>query len=169
MQSSTPIFALIIGNNEYTTYMKSLLYAVADADAIEDFLQKRMALLPSNTISLRNATRQQILEGFLDLEGITDGSKDPCIVIFYAGHGAQGRPPKQWKEYVTGYNVIELLCPSDIGCEGKDGKVVEGIPDKWVGDLLKGLASKRGNNIVSSHQFTSLWVRRRGADMVDRY
>lgn len=127
---------------------RSLSYAVNDADAVEDFFMKSKPLGTSKIISMRNATRQQMLDGFQKLEDITEDVDNPCIVIFYAGHGSQKECPEEWREYATGSDEIEILCPSDIGAIGVDGKVVEGIPDRLVGTLLSNLARKRGNNIV---------------------
>lgn len=100
-------------------------------------------------VSMRNATRQRILDGFEELEKITEGTSNPRIIIFYAGHGGQVERPEEWEAYTTDYDKIEILCPSDIGAEQEDGGVVEGIPDKLVGTLLARLARERGNNIVS--------------------
>lgn len=142
-----PIFALIIGNNDYP-HSTSLRFAVKDADAIKNFFKEYMKLEDSNLINLRNATRKQMLKGFSDLEDKTSGSVDPIIVIFYAGHGARTNRPEGWEQYTVDDDMIEMLCPSDIGGLGEDGKVVEGIPDRLVGALLHNLARKRGNNIV---------------------
>lgn len=90
-----------------------------------------------------------MLDGFRKLEEITKDSEDPCMIIFYAGHGAQAPRPLGWEEYAADYDMIEMLCPSDLGVVGQDGKVVEGIPDRMISALLHNLAEKRGNNIVS--------------------
>lgn len=108
-----------------------------------------MDLKDSQIVSLRNATRQEMLDGFHKLEEITKDKDDPCMIIFYAGHGAQTPRPQGWEDYAADYEMIEMLCPIDLGVVGTDGKVVEGIPDRMVSALLNGLAEMRGNNIVS--------------------
>lgn len=119
----------------------------------------RLKALPKNIISLRDAahrkgdqgeaTRHGILKAFEDLEKMTEATADPCIIIFYAGHGAHIERPQGWEPYTTDRDLIELLCPSDMGSATADGRVVEGIPDRKICDLLNSLADKRGNNIVS--------------------
>ncbi|KAJ3524088.1 hypothetical protein NMY22_g11153 [Coprinellus aureogranulatus] len=112
------IFALIIGNNEYEFMSDGdrsmdLRCAIADADAVENFFKRSMHLREAQTISMRNATRQQMADGFTSLRKMVEPAMDPCVVIFYAGHGAQGDRPPEWEGYTN--PRIEMLCPSDIG------------------------------------------------------
>lgn len=145
-----PIFALIIGNELYngSKRFKPLFHAVNDADAIARFFTTSETLKASKLISMRNATRQQMLDGLAELEDITEGTQNACIIIFYAGHGGQSPRPDEWKEHTMDCEDIEFLCPSDIGVTTEYGNVVEGIPDRLFGAILSNLARKRGNNIV---------------------
>lgn len=159
MELNPNVYALIIGINEYVldTY-KNLKGAVADADAIEACIIQKLHAPRENIVSLRNATRQQMLDGFKKLEEITErcpGPEDPCIIVFYAGHGARASRPEGWEEWAVDTDMIEMLCPSDLGVEipavGEGGEVdyVEGILDRNIAATLNSLAKKRGNNIVS--------------------
>jgi hypothetical protein len=151
LPNDNTIHALVIGINKYSSLMYPELAAgVADADAIQDFLLNRLKASPNNIISLRDAeaTRQRILCAFEQLEKNTAATVDPCIIIYFSGHGTQGPGPKGWEAWGAESQWFEQLCPSD--CEAVvDGRVVEGIPDYLVCGLLNSLAQKRGNKIVS--------------------
>jgi hypothetical protein len=148
LPNENPIHALVIGINNYQSY-DDLRAAVADADAIQNFLMNRLKVSPSNIINLRDgeATRQGILDAFERLETNTISTADPCIIIYYAGYGASCSRSNGWKAWASD-DFIEQLCPSDLGAI-VDGEVVEGIPDRVICSLLNSLSKKRGNNIVS--------------------
>jgi hypothetical protein len=156
------VYALVVGINVYqrSPEYPILKAAVADADAIESFLLKRLKALPQNIISLRDgeATRQGILSAFSRLEENTAATVNPCIIIYYAGHGAGGPSSDGWE---TDRHITEQLCPSDLGTV-VDGQVVEGIPDRVICALLNSLAKKRGNNIVSPNSFCTNIETRQG-------
>jgi hypothetical protein len=150
--NDNPIHALVIGINNYQVDdYDNLSAAVADADAIESFLVNGLKALPQNIVSLRDAeaTRQGILDAFKALEMNTAATVDPCIIIYYAGHGARSPKPDGRENWTADRDCIEQLCPSDMGV-GVDG-LVEGIPDRVICALLNSLAEKRENNIVSSN------------------
>jgi hypothetical protein len=154
LPNDNTIYALVIGINVYQHTSESgwpvLRAARADADAIGDFLVKRLKASRNNIINLRDteATRQGIIDAFKRLEKKSAATVDPCIIIYYAGHGASSPRPKGWEDWATDSERIEQLCPSDIGAV-VDGQVVEGTPDRVICGLLDSLAKKRGNNIVS--------------------
>ena len=152
LPNDNTIYALVIGINFYpaSPEYRKLHAAVADADAFEAFLVNQLKVLPENIISLRDgeATRKGILDAFRTLETNSAATVDPCIIIYYAGHGARSPRPEEWKEYVTDTEWIEQLCPSDLGAL-VGSHVVEGIADRVICGLLNSLAAERGNNIVS--------------------
>ena len=126
-----------------------------DADAVDTYLRTTLNVPKENVINIRNAqaSRQGILNSFQRLEKITAPAQQPCIIIFYAGHGARTEKPPQWLDWATDSDFVEMLCPCDIGIELEDGEgVVEGIPDRTVCYLLNQLSTLRGNNIVC-HSF----------------
>ncbi|RXW16987.1 hypothetical protein EST38_g8865 [Candolleomyces aberdarensis] len=151
LPNDNTIYALVIGINVYPASPEytNLRAAVADADAIEEFLVDQLKVLPENIISLRDgeATRQGILDAFRTLETNTAATVDPCIIIYYAGHGASSPRPEEWEDWATDREWIEQLCPSDLGAL-VGGQVVQGLPDRVICGLLNSLAEKRGNNIT---------------------
>lgn len=99
------------------------------------------------------ASRAAILSAFVSLKDNAKYQKDEAaIIIYYAGHGAQTDKPKNWQDWVTGSEHIEMLCPSDIGCttsvNGED-VIIQGIPDRTISVLLNHISDVKGNNIVS--------------------
>ncbi|KAJ3517701.1 hypothetical protein NLJ89_g335 [Agrocybe chaxingu] len=142
---------MVIGNDLYPPKYSNLTGAIADADHFETYLKGPLAKLSGHEpkiLSLRNAKRQQILDGFSHLQTKYTELKDKAaIVIFYAGHGARTRKPKEWIEWKTSNDEIELLCPSDIGTI-EDGSVVEGIYDRTISALLNQLSEAMGSNIT---------------------
>jgi ketosteroid isomerase-like protein len=79
--STGPYYALVIGNNDYTTLGK-LQTAVNDAAAVAQLLENRYGF---QTKLLRNATRSQILTAVAEYRRtLTETSN---LLIYYAGHG----------------------------------------------------------------------------------
>jgi hypothetical protein len=158
VQNDNNVHLLVIGINSYPFLQETedLKAAVADADAMQDVLTNLLKVSTTNIISLRDgeATRQGILSAFSRLEENTAATVNPCIIIYYAGHGASGPRPDGWEGWTTDRDIIEQLCPSDLGAV-VDGQVVEGIPDRVICALLNSLAKKRGNNIVSPNSLYS--------------
>ncbi|KAK0205134.1 caspase domain-containing protein [Desarmillaria ectypa] len=145
-------FALVIGIDEYEYgEYENLLAAVADADRFENYLLEGLQTPREHIISLRNgqATRRAIIDGFRSLicnPRIVSGMA--AIIIYYSGHGAVTPKPDEWTDWQTYDNEIEMLCPTDIGVLDVNGKVVEGIPDRTISELLLELATAKGNNIT---------------------
>ncbi|KAK0484889.1 caspase domain-containing protein [Armillaria novae-zelandiae] len=145
-------FALVIGIDEYECgEYGSLLAAVADADRFQDYLLEDMQTPREHIITLRNdqATRKAIIDGFKSLicnPSIVQGMA--AMIIYYSGHGAVAPKPDEWTDWQTYDNEIEMLCPTDIGILDINDKVVEGIPDRTISELLLKLATVKGNNIT---------------------
>lgn len=145
-------FALIIGIDEYQYgEYENLVAAVADAEQFEKYLLEELRTPREHIINLRNgqATRKAIIDGFKKL--ISDSRIVPgmaAIIIYYSGHGAVTPKPDEWTDWQTYDNEIEMLCPADIGVLDTNDKVVEGIPDRTISELLLELATAKGNNIV---------------------
>ncbi|PBL03172.1 hypothetical protein ARMGADRAFT_1069725 [Armillaria gallica] len=145
-------FALIIGIDEYQYgEYENLVAAVADAEQFEKYLLEELHTPREHVINLRNgqATRKAIIDGFKKL--ISDSRIVPgmaAIIIYYSGHGAVTPKPDEWTDWQTYDNEIEMLCPADIGVLDANDKVVEGIPDRTISELLLELATAKGNNIT---------------------
>lgn len=86
--------AVVIGNSDYGGTIPDVPYAVRDADAIRNFLTKRLCYRPGNIISLENAT----LGNFYKTFGRADTPEGKLwnwvrkgrsnVFIYYSGHGA---------------------------------------------------------------------------------
>jgi hypothetical protein len=141
------LFALIIGIDKYkSTHLHELKGAIADAEAMKDYLQDALGVPTSRIKTLFNedATRDAIIQNISALKDTDTRPGDP-ILIFYAGHGVKGGAPTGWA--AVGNQQIELIAPYDM--EYKDDKsVVNAIPDRDIGILLERLAKSKGDNIV---------------------
>jgi uncharacterized caspase-like protein len=81
-------WALIIGINDYK-YASPLGYAVNDAEAIADILEKKFNF-PKKNISLlinENATIDKIRKSFFEYTSTMKITPDDRLLVFYAGHG----------------------------------------------------------------------------------
>ncbi|CAG8611091.1 1996_t:CDS:2 [Acaulospora colombiana] len=134
-------------NNEYVpyAYFDSTQYclagAVNDAVAMRGYLEKEV---PSSRISClynEKATRRSIIHELERLiEDATIQPQDP-ILIFYAGHGGEKAPPRNWN---IEDSLVQMIIPQDY--DG-DHNV---ITDRGMAVLLDKLASVKGDNIQSS-------------------
>ncbi|KAK0221406.1 caspase domain-containing protein [Armillaria fumosa] len=145
-------FALIIGINKYQWVPNEHLQgAVKDADNFKSYLLEYRHVPEANIFSLRNeqATRCAIIQKFRDLEHdrrIIPG--EAAIIIYFAGHGAAARKPPSWTNWEAPSGNVEMLCPADINAPDTNGRVIEGIPDRTIGQLLLDLSKAKGNNIT---------------------
>ncbi len=151
---SNSIFALVIGVNTYEgkKYEKfQLTGAVRDADDFQRYLLDDLRVPKEHITSLRDkeATRTAIIQGFKALGSDERIVRDQAIIIIYfAGHGATADKPKEWSEWISADNKIELLCPTDMGLPARKKNVIEGIPDRTISQLLAEISNAKGNNIV---------------------
>ena len=149
-------YALIIGISDYQPPWDRLNASINDALAFRAFLTESLHVPPENIIGLfnANATRAGILSGCYELELISEpAGKDACIIIYYAGHGSSHVRPPEWRIWESDSEMVEMMCPVDIGTRDWRGRVVEGIPDRTVCHLLNKLSKLRGNNIVGTPAF----------------
>ena len=150
---------MVIGNDKYrSNKYPNLSGAVVDADKFEAYLRRlsKLGTYIIDIISLRNASRQDILTGFYSLQNnYSNWKHNAAIIIFYAGHGARTEKPKEWTDWDTSTGEVEMLCPSDIGVSHGCQTVVEGIYDRTISALLNRLSEAMGTNIVST--FLSNW------------
>ncbi|KAG8709018.1 hypothetical protein FRC09_000912 [Ceratobasidium sp. 395] len=146
----TKLFALIIGINAYPE-LKKLTGAVADAEAVQQFLVKDLNVPPDNINILlnANATRKAIIQGFKALRTDTRIQKSDPILIFFAGHGGRGKASPEWKQKY-GYNDIQVLFPYNYNSNTRESTddTNQCIPDTTVRGLLNDLAETKGNNIT---------------------
>lgn len=128
-------FALIIGNEDYSTYQTDLTsevnvdYARNDASAFRDYAVNIMGVPAQNTIFLLDATAAQISQGISKLNLIAKNSNGKAeFIIYYAGHGL---PDEVTKE--------PYLIPVDVS--GKN--LQEGIKLSYLYNKLSEFPSKK--------------------------
>lgn len=147
---SPPLFALIIGIDRYKdTDIPRLSGAVADADAMHEFLVSHIRVPEHRVVNLRNdqATKRAMIKSIKGLateKAIAIG--DP-ILIYYAGHGGQVEPPAQWKPSLS--SKIEMLLPYDFASKGSTTQEGQGLFDQTLSVLLDNIAQSKSDNIVS--------------------
>lgn len=89
----------------------------------------------------------------MDKDKIITIPNGSAFVMFFAGHGGRTAIPKEWAHYFTSDGQVEQLLPSDIGqLDPHSRSVVQGIPDRTIAAVLKGLIDEIGDNIVGSIQ-----------------
>jgi hypothetical protein len=167
MSTTVPgLFALVIGINEYKELRPKLYGAVADANAMIEYLSSKTSA--SRILSLKNeqATRESIVEAFKTLNRSKEIEKNDPIVIYFSGHG--GEAQIQGQEEMT-----QMIMPYDASPRTQDKDeipVIPGIPDFEIRKFLNDIAAEKGNNIVrlffptSFFQFLSLHVIMVGID-----
>jgi hypothetical protein len=145
----TPLFALVIGINEYknaNNNLKSLKGCVSDANNIERFLIDDLHVPQENIKNLRDqaATRAEIMHSLKELARNESIRKDDPILIYFAGHGARVNARLSRTET----KIIEMLCPYDFIPGKTETEAGQGIADITFGTILHNLAKEKGDNIV---------------------
>jgi len=141
---SPSLFALIIGINKYTE-VQQLAGAVADANAVQEYLESDLKVPKSQIWNLRDeeATRAEILQKLKDLQYHPHIKYGDPIVVFFAGHGSEAEAPAGWE---AEGRKIQMILPQNYSSE--EGNEVHGITDRSLGVLLSDLAKVKGNNIT---------------------
>ncbi|SJL15629.1 uncharacterized protein ARMOST_19132 [Armillaria ostoyae] len=131
-----PLFALVIGIDKYRSSGINLSGAVADADAVNEFLQETLRVPKGQVKNLRNeeATRLTIEAAIKDFGNNPAIKKDDPILIFYAGHGAEANAPSGWS---STNGKIQMLVPHDFVPSGSDDS-----------ERGQDLAAKKSDNIT---------------------
>ncbi|PBK59431.1 hypothetical protein ARMSODRAFT_899277 [Armillaria solidipes] len=144
-----PLFALVIGIDKYfSDGIRDLSGAVADADAINTFLQEALGVPKGQIKDLRNeeATKLTIEAAIEDLGNNPAIKKDDPILIYYAGHGAEANAPAGWP---STNGKIQMLVPHDFIPSGSsNSKQGQGVLDVRLSHLLADLAAKKSDNIT---------------------
>jgi len=88
------VFALIIGNEDYSFYNKNLDktanvdYAAVDATIFRDYARNTLGLPEENITLLLNATAGQINQAISKLKSIAEAYEgEASFIVYYAGHG----------------------------------------------------------------------------------
>ncbi|KIJ53196.1 hypothetical protein M422DRAFT_25663 [Sphaerobolus stellatus SS14] len=154
------LFALVIGIDTYKNAngkeLCNLKYAVADANAVVEFLCHSLQVPSQNIHILRNeeATRENIIKTITSFSTREDIAKNSPIFIYYAGHGATSKYTALLPNDATHLQGkdFEVLVPSDVDLASRSvhdsGACVTGIADYQIRRLLNQVAKKKGNNIA---------------------
>ncbi|KAG8795632.1 hypothetical protein FRC12_011978 [Ceratobasidium sp. 428] len=148
-EPGSKLHALVIGIDLYAE-LHTLRGAVADADAVANFLSDDLKVPYSQIINLRNghASRVAIIQALEELRKNPEIQGGDPMLIFYAGHGGLGQAEQQWKT-AYGYDEIQVIFPCDYGTKPPGLKeTVNCIPDRTIRILLNRLAEAKGNNIT---------------------
>ena len=144
------LFALIITIDVYQhDDLKDLSGSVNDGDLFHDFVTGVLRVPDSHIYRLSNgdATRANIIQGFkTHLINNVNIQKGDAMVFFYAGHGSRVKAHPSW--LVNG-GYVETIVPHDEGGIDTNGNHIYGIPDRTFDALMRHLAFKKGDNIVS--------------------
>ncbi len=151
-----PLFALVIGIDKHLSNgVRDLSGAVADTDAVNEFLEVTLGVPQCQIKNLRNeeATRIAIETAIQDLGNNPAIKKDDPILIFYAGHGAEANAPSGWR---SANGKIQMLVPYDFILDGStDSQRGQGVLHLRLSHLLADLAAKKSDNIVRFPLFLS--------------
>ncbi|CAE7159374.1 unnamed protein product [Rhizoctonia solani] len=138
-----PLHALIIGINKYKANVH-LAAAVPDAHTFKSYLTDDL-LVPESQITMildEQAKRADIIKAFQDLAKPDNGiNRDDPIVIYYAGHGSEIKPPP---DRAANGPQVQCIIPQDTS---KDDGVVP-IPDFTIGTLVHKISREKGDNIT---------------------
>ena len=138
------LFALVIGINEYKELLPKLSGAVADADAIVEFLSSMTSASRILSLKDKQATRKSIIEAFKTLNTSKEIERNDPIVIYFAGHGGEAQVKGQEE-------MTQMILPYDASprTQNKDEiPAIPGIPDFEIRKLLNDIAVEKGSNIV---------------------
>ncbi|PSS37926.1 hypothetical protein PHLCEN_2v241, partial [Hermanssonia centrifuga] len=145
-QPQKQLFALIIGINDYDHITPKLCGAVADANAIEEYLQRDLRVPSSNITKLldKEATRAQIIDELKKLSTNANIEPGNPIVIYYAGHGAEAKA-----SWVDKGQKIQCILPVDVCSSPAEGSTnIKGISGRTIGILLNQITQQKSNNIT---------------------
>ena len=87
-------FALIVGNEDYTTHQSGLQsemnveYALRDAEVFKEYAEKVLAIPESNIILLKDAKALEMRRALVKINGVIKNTKGQGeFFVYYAGHG----------------------------------------------------------------------------------
>ncbi len=148
--SKSRTFALVIGNEDYTTYQTSLNsevnvdFAKNDANAFKEYLVKTLGVPEQNVTLITNGTLGQMKQAITKLGKLAEVSNGEAELIFYySGHGL---PDEQTKEGyimpvdISGTEILSAIKVSDLY------KQLLANPSKRVSVFLDACFSGGGRN-----------------------
>jgi len=147
MSSTIPLFALLIGVDQYKSgALWNLESCVEDAKNVQRWLLKDLNVPKDQLCVLldKDATKDNIERCFLNhLIQNTMIQRDDAIIIYFAGHGSTVPVPANWFHKGSVSGTAEVLCSYDSGHGG-----VAGISDRSFHGMLHDLSQAKGDNIT---------------------
>ncbi|KAK7471992.1 hypothetical protein VKT23_000100 [Stygiomarasmius scandens] len=147
--SFTRLHALLIGIDKYKDRSLTLYGAVSDVNRMEDFLVTDCKV-PQNCIAKlcdKQATRKKIITAIEDITRNPDVKTDDPILIYFAGHGSETKPPVGWPTSSKN-GMIQMLLPYDFSKHGSQDLQGQGIWDLTMNRLLANIARQKSDNIT---------------------
>jgi len=96
------VYALVIGNEDYTSFQETLTaeinvdYALNDADIVSKYLNSTFGIPGKNITTLKNATYGQMMRAINKLEVISEISgSEARFIFYYSGHGIPDEKTKE--------------------------------------------------------------------------
>lgn len=113
-RKTSNLHMLIVAINQYQNKEYNLNYAIADADAITNAIQKPAGQIFNQVFLTRlsdaEVTRAGLLQAFEDM--ISDAKEEDVFVFYYAGHGVMSEE-NQSKYYLIPHNITQLYGDND--------------------------------------------------------
>ncbi|KJA22421.1 hypothetical protein HYPSUDRAFT_122385, partial [Hypholoma sublateritium FD-334 SS-4] len=145
------VFAVVIGINEYKDYdIPNLNGAVADADAVHQFLVSRVGVAMNRIVNLRDqeATKDAIVQAVRYLAENPSITAEDHILIYFAGHGSQARSPISNWDTSSKNGTIQMLLPHDFVLKGSKDNRGQGIFDLKLSNILANIAQRKSDKIT---------------------
>lgn len=137
------LYALIIGINAYPYPVPLLHGCVNDANAIESYLQGRVAgecfQVHVRKLLDQQATRQAVIDGFR--QHLCQARGGDVALFYYSGHGSQEPAPPEFWDIEPDHRNETLVCWDSRQAEGRD------LADKELGYLIYE-AAQQGAHVV---------------------
>lgn len=149
LYSDSRAFLLLIAIDKYASYdLVDLKGAVADAEDVKKYFQEVVGVPKSRIKTLYNtkATRGAIIKSLHAIIRDRQIERGDPIVIFYAGHGGQGKPPPGWP---AGNKRIQYILSYNFTYDHVSNTCANEVKDFEIGEILEGIAKEKGDNIVS--------------------
>ncbi|KYC40800.1 peptidase C14 caspase catalytic subunit p20 [Scytonema hofmannii PCC 7110] len=146
------IYALLAGIDKYhpESRVNNLSGCVNDIEAIEEYLQKRIAtekkweLVENSEVpwKLTNelATRQAIIDGFQ--KHLSQATSEDVVLFYYAGHGSFEPAPEAFRIKDSDRQIETLVCYDSRTTQGRD------LADKELSYLIEQVAKNNPHILI---------------------
>ncbi|THU85347.1 hypothetical protein K435DRAFT_843305 [Dendrothele bispora CBS 962.96] len=141
------IHALLIGIDKYKdpNNVTTLAGCVNDCNDVKAWVDESFTFPHTMLLQNHEATRDAIIKQIGDIATSKYIDRGHPILIYFAGHGAQVEPLKEWE--LPSERKIQMCIPYDFSLKPIDGKGM-GILDRDLSEAIAKVAKKKGDNIV---------------------